>query len=58
MTHSSLERISGIGPKKAKLLLSKMPLGKIRTSEVSELSAISGISEKDAQRIYDYYHKK
>ncbi|MBO5879283.1 MAG: excinuclease ABC subunit C, partial [Clostridia bacterium] len=58
MTHSSLEKISGIGPKKAKLLLSKMPLGKIRTSEVAELSAISGISEKDAQRIYDYYHKK
>lgn len=58
MTHSTLEKIKGIGPKKAKLLLSAMPLAKIRTAGKSELSAISGISESDAERIYEYYHKK
>ena len=58
MTHSTLEKINGIGPKKAKLLLSAMPLGKIRASSVEELLAIRGISEKDAKNIYEYYHKK
>ena len=58
MTHSTLEKINGIGPKKAKLLLSSMPLAKIRTAEVRELSEISGISKNDAERIYEYYHKK
>lgn len=58
MTHSTLEKIKGIGPKKAKLLLASMPLAKIRTAKTSELSAISGISEADAERIYEYYHKK
>lgn len=58
MTHSTLEKIKGIGPKKAKLLLASMPLAKIRTAKASELSAISGISEADAERIYEYYHKK
>ena len=27
-------------------------------SEKKELSAIAGISETDAERIYEYYHKK
>lgn len=58
MTHSTLEKIKGIGPKKAKLLLASMPLAKIRTAEKKELSAISGISAADAERIYEYYHKK
>jgi len=58
MTHSTLEKINGIGPKKAKLLLSSMPLAKIRTAEVRELSQISGITKSDAERIYEYYHKK
>ena len=58
MTRSSLEKIRGIGPKKAKLLLASMPLAKIRTAEKKELSAISGISISDAERIYEYYHKK
>ena len=58
MTHSTLEKIKGIGPKKAKLLLASMPLAKIRNAEKKELMAISGISESDAERIYEYYHKK
>lgn len=58
MTHSTLEKISGIGPKKAKLLLGAMPLAKIRTSSVCELAAIKGISEADAKNIYEYYRRK
>ena len=58
LTHSSLEKIDGIGPAKAKRLLSAMPLGKIRGATVEELSAVSGISRGDAERIYKYYHEK
>ena len=57
MTTSTLERISGIGAKKAKLLLAAMPLSKIKTTTEEELAQIKGISEKDAKSIYDYYHK-
>jgi excinuclease ABC subunit C len=57
LTHSSLEKIPGIGPKKARLLLSAMPLGKIRTAEKDELSKVRGISKSDAENIYQYYHK-
>lgn len=58
LTHSTLEKIKGIGEKKAKILLSNMPLARIRTASEGELSAIKGISEADAKRIYEYYHKK
>ena len=58
LTRSSLEKIEGIGPKKAKALLSAMPLGKIRTSSKDELAAVKGISERDAENIYAYYHKR
>ena len=57
LTKSSLERIEGIGPAKAKKLLSAMPLSKIRVAEIDELRKI-GISEKDAESIYKYYRKK
>ena len=57
MTHSSLEKIEGIGPKKARALLAEMPLGKIKSSSVEELSLVKGISERDAEKIYEYYHK-
>lgn len=58
MTHSSLEKIEGIGPKKARLLLMAMPLARIRTASIKELAAVKGISSRDAQNIFDYYHKK
>ena len=58
LTKSSLERIDGIGPAKAKKLLSAMPLSKIKTAEKGELAAISGISASDAESIYNYFHKE
>ena len=57
LTKSSLEAIEGIGPAKAKLLISAMPLSAIRRAEVAELEKIKGISKKDAERIYQYYHR-
>ena len=57
MTTSTLEKIEGIGPKKARALLSSMPLAKIKNASEKELSAVKGISVADAKRIFDYYHK-
>ena len=57
MTTSTLEKIEGIGPKKAKALLSSMPLAKIKNASEKELSAVKGIGPSDAKKIYDYYHK-
>ncbi len=57
LTRSSLEKIQGIGPRKAKILLSAIPLGKIRTSSEEELQKIKGISKTDAENIYRYYHR-
>ena len=58
LTHSSLEKIHGIGQKKAKLLLSKMSLSEIRNAERERLAAIDGISERDAEAIYEYFKEK
>ncbi|MBE6531907.1 MAG: excinuclease ABC subunit UvrC [Ruminococcaceae bacterium] len=58
MTHSSLEKIEGIGPAKAKALLSAMPLAKIRMASIDELCAVKGIGRQDAERIYRYFEEK
>ena len=58
LTRSSLEKIKGIGPKKAKLLLAEMPLGRIRTASKEELAEIKGISSSDAGNIYEHYRRR
>ena len=58
MTHSSLEKIDGIGPVKARALLAAMPLGKIRTASVDELCSVKGIGRSDAERIVRYFEEK
>ena len=58
LTHSSLERIEGIGPAKARALLSAMPLGRIREASAEELAAVKGIGEADARRIHEYFREK
>ena len=58
MTHSSLEKIEGIGPKKAKALLAAMPLGKIRAATKEELCTVKGIGPSDAERIVKYFEEK
>ena len=58
MTHSTLEKIEGIGPAKAIALLSAMPLSKIRVASVDELSVVKGIGKQDAERIFRYFEEK
>ncbi len=58
MTHSSLEKIKGIGAKKAKLLLGAMSLSEIRHAAKEELAQIKGISDADAANIYEYFKDK
>ncbi len=57
LTHSTLERIEGIGPSKARALLSAMPLGKIKEATKAELLSVKGIGESDAERIINYFSK-
>ena len=55
---SSLEKIDGIGAKKAKLLLSAMgTIGAIKKAEIEELEQIKGILHKDAVNVYRYFRK-
>ena len=53
-----MEKIKGIGEKKAKAMLCALTLSEIRQSGIDELSAIKGISVRDAKLIYEYYHNK
>jgi excinuclease ABC subunit C len=57
LTHSVLERIEGIGPAKARALLSAYPLGKIKSASVDELCAVRGIGRADAERIIQYFKR-
>ncbi|MFO7815997.1 MAG: excinuclease ABC subunit UvrC [Halanaerobiales bacterium] len=55
ITHSMLERIPGIGPKKRQALLKHFSsLAKIRSADAKELKEVAGISDKLAQEISDY----
>lgn len=59
LKHSSLERIEGIGPVKAKRLLGAMgTLSAIKSASVEQLASVGGISDADAYRIYQYFHKE
>jgi len=55
---SSLEDIEGIGPAKAKALLSHFKtISKIKEADISDISAVKGISNADAERIVGYFNK-
>lgn len=55
---SSLEKIKGIGPAKAKLLLAHFGgIQSIKEADVATLSSVKSISESDAKNIFEYYHK-
>ena len=58
LTHSVLEKIEGIGPAKARALLSAMPLGKIKSATEEELCSVKGIGRADAERIASYFNKR
>lgn len=53
---TSLTKIEGIGDKKAKLLLKHFKtVTAVKEATVEQLSAVSGISRRDAESIYKYY---
>ncbi len=55
ITHSMLERIPGIGPKKRKALLKHFgSLAKIRLADQAQLKEVKGISDNLAEEISDY----
>ena len=56
---SSLEKIPGIGAAKAKNLLTALGgLTAIKQASVQQIAEIQGISQRDAQTVYDYFHSK
>lgn len=56
---SSLEKIHGIGPAKAKILLSHFrTLAAVKEASFEELSSVSGITETDAGNIIKYFEKQ
>ncbi|HOA84969.1 MAG TPA: helix-hairpin-helix domain-containing protein, partial [Bacillota bacterium] len=55
---SSLTEIPGIGEKKAKLLLGHFGgLMAIKKAGVDDIAAVKGISKRDAEAVYNYFHK-
>lgn len=58
MKHSSLEKIDGIGPSKAKkLLLGFGTVTALKNASRDEILAVKGISAKDADNILKYFNK-
>lgn len=54
---SPLERIPGLGPKRRRMLLSRLGgLQEVARAGVEELTKVQGISRALAQRIYDVFH--
>ncbi len=59
LKRSSLQNISGIGPSKAKGLLSAFGgLNGVKNASYDELCAVKGVSKKDAEQIIKYFNDK
>lgn len=59
LTHSTLENINGIGRKKAAILLSEFKsIKKLSAATSEEISRVKGISERDAESVYAYFHSQ
>ncbi len=59
LKHSSLEKIDGIGPSKAKKLLQSFgTLTAIKSASVEDIKHVSGISDTDAHNIYEYFNTR
>lgn len=56
---SSLEQIHGVGPAKSKALLAHFgTVQKLREASVAQIVQVQGISDTDAQNIYEFFHSK
>ena len=58
MRSSAFEKIPGIGPKKAKALLSASVDIDVSKASVGELLKIAGINKADAENIFAYYRER
>ena len=59
LKHSSLENIKGIGPAKAKaLLLHFGTFSAVKSADITALEVVPGISQTDAENIYNYFNSK
>lgn len=59
LKHSSLEKIAGIGPNKAKTLLGAFgTLSAIKNATEAEISAVKGISKSDAHNVVEHFKRK
>ena len=59
LKRSSLENIKGIGPSKAKALLSHFgTFSAVKAADIHSLEGVSGISHADAENIYRYFNSK
>ena len=59
LRHTALLAIPGIGPKKAKLLLTHFgSLAGVKRADAGSLAAVPGIGEADARRIAAYFEKE
>ena len=57
LRRSKLEDIPGIGPSRAKLLLTAFGgLAKLKRAMADDIAAVRGISRKDADAVYRYFH--
>jgi len=55
---SSLEKVHGIGPAKAKTLLNHFgTLTAMRQGSTADIAAVSGISQTDAENVYRFLHE-
>jgi excinuclease ABC subunit C len=54
-----LDEIDGIGPTRKRALLHHFGSAKaVSRASVADLTAVSGISEETAKRIYDHFHER
>ncbi len=59
MKTSSLEKIKGIGPAKAKrLLLNFKTISALKEADALEIQNVGKVSAADAAAVYEYFHKK
>ncbi len=59
LTKSSLENISGIGQKKAAILLAHFKtIAALKSASRDEIAAVKGVSTKDAENIRNYFDNK
>jgi excinuclease ABC subunit C len=57
LKRSSLNDIDGIGPAKAKALMTHFKsIEAIKTADVSELAAVKGLNKRDADTVYLHFH--